>query len=137
MAIVRNSAISGCCSSSVLIGSMTLVSNRLQSGRAKSGDGFVGRRTRGWLGVPEFIIHPELLPFEAAHLVKRQHVHPLNVAQSRRESRDALDLGHVIRPAGHEHETNPDRLARGGESSGEFMNRPVVLARQPAMQIGS
>src|SRR5512138_216849 len=107
--MVRNNAISGCCSNRVLISSMTLPagSNSVQPHRPEPGEDFLDFLARRRLRLLELIIHSKPLPFEAAQLMERQHVHAVDVAQARGEVRDLPDLLQVIRPAGYDYEANP------------------------------
>src|SRR5205807_4789614 len=52
----------------------------LEPGGAKPADRRINNLARRWLGVLELVIHIQFLPFETAHLMKGQHVHPLDIS---------------------------------------------------------
>src|SRR6267142_2651392 len=64
------------------------------------------------LGVMQYVIHSELLPFEFPHLMERQYIHALDVPKTPGEPRDLLYFIHRVCPAGHQDKTNPDAPAK-------------------------
>src|SRR5690349_5923859 len=61
------------------------------------------------LRVFERVIDTELLPFVTTHLMKRQYVYPLNVAEFGGERCDVIDVRFVVSQIRHQHVTQPDR----------------------------
>src|SRR6516164_1815139 len=112
------------------------ISNDLQPRRAEPAEDLLDLLPRRRLGIPQLILHPKPFPFEAAELMERQHVHALDVAQPRREVRHSSDLAQVVRPAGHDYETDPDGPTPGGEAARELMHGLVVLAGEPLVNVG-
>src|SRR6516225_54244 len=104
------------------------VSNRFQACSAKTRNSHVHCFTRGRLRVTHFVIHPQLLPLKPAHLVERQYVHTLDVPETRRESRHSIYFFHIVGPAGHDDEADPDRMSSRREATREFMSGFVVHA---------
>ena len=85
----------------------------------------LGRRR---LDVLQRVVEAEPLPLEAAHLVERQHLDALDVAESGRELGDLRQVVSIVGQARHEHEADPDRLAARREPARERQRRLDVHA---------
>src|SRR3954454_527390 len=65
-----------------------------------------------------------------------QYIYSLDVAKAGGEIRHAADFSQIIRPARHQHETNPDGPFTDCKAARERQNRFIRLTRQPHVQIG-
>ena len=88
-------------------------------------NGAFGSDTHLWL--PLELEEPEPLPLEAAHLVERQHLDALDVAEPGGELRRLRQVVQVVGQPRHQHEADPDRLAARREPARERERR----ARRP------
>src|SRR6516162_1751869 len=86
-------------------------------------------------GVLERIADTESVPLETTHLVERQHLDALCVAELRHEFRDLRDVGRIISESRDQHEANPDRELPGGESACELQRRLVVTAGERPVSV--
>src|ERR1051325_2378200 len=93
---------------------------------------FTGRRS----SISHLVLHPELVPLEPAHLMKRQHIDALDISQANRKLGNAIHLFHVVSPAWHDDEANPDWMFSRSKSTREFMNRFVIHAGEALVQSG-
>src|SRR5580765_1120312 len=69
-----------------------------------------GRRR---FNVLKLVLDAEILPFVAAHLVKRQNVDPFDVTEAGGKFGNLRDVFEIIGEPGHEDEANPDRPSIG------------------------
>src|SRR5207247_7381422 len=104
----RNSAIRGCCSSTVLTNSMIpvpLVDE--QPAAAELPAHALGQFDIGGLDVLQRVFEAELLPLAAAHLVEAQDLHALDRLEPGADIGHLLDVVEPVAEARHEHETGP------------------------------
>jgi hypothetical protein len=75
------------------------------------------------------VIHPELVPLEPAHLMKRQHIDALDVSQTNRKLGHAIHFFHVVRPTRHDNKANSDWMfSRCQEESRVLIKQNVAYA---------
>src|SRR4029453_4074102 len=109
--------------------SLSCSSIGFQSRRLKNRAVFLGGIIHRRFDVLERVRDAELFPLEAPHLMERQHIDALHVAETAGKVGDLGDVVGIVRYSRDQHVSNPNRPASVGEASGEVQSGTNVHAR--------
>src|SRR6185503_12838508 len=104
------------------------LSRRIESFGPEDRASFPDQFLSGRWEVVEGVVQVKSLPFETAHLVKRQHLHALYIAQTGSELRNLCYILFFVRYSRHEDKAYPDGPSAIGEATSELERRRNVLS---------